>query len=185
MLGVIIPGVAMSAEDEESAKQLKAAVRTSTPEEVNETCHGGSLQRPRKIVCGSCQAGRFAAATALIVTTSSVVELSTVHLNFSDLLAETQKCVRKGIITDPLMKLLELEQAFEAPFSFALSCYNWNFAAVADPSGFALISGIITLLLGMYTLAEAAYFFGNLDLYYTKPRSENEKYGLLAIEAQA
>eukprot|EP00435_Cladocopium_sp_Y103_P068216 s234_g31.t1 len=49
MLGVIIPGVALSPEDKESAQQLEAMlVRTSTPEEVNTTSHGGVTAQAEK-----------------------------------------------------------------------------------------------------------------------------------------
>ena len=114
---------------------------------------------------------QFAAFMTFIVATSTTAELLA-GCRHGQLHLELQKSVRKGIITEPLMQLLGMERAFEAPCSFALMAYAWNFA-IRD--WFSLITGMVNLLMGIYTLADAIYLVEDVDLH----RSKEKEYELL------
>ena len=117
---------------------------------------------------------RFAAFMTLIVTTSIVAEFLA-GCRYEQLHLEPQKSVKEGIITKPLMKLLTIQKTFEAPFSFAVMCYAWTFA-IQD--GFSLICGIISLLMGIYILADGVDWVKDLDETNDQQKQERSYCGM-------
>lgn len=107
----------------------------------------------------------FAAASTFIMLTCTVAEVMLAR--HENLKQELQKSAIKGFKTEPVLRMLKLEQCFDTPFSFVLSCYAWTFAIRNTCS---LLNGMGTLLSGVYGLAGTIYWVEDLDLYRTKPK---------------
>lgn len=108
---------------------------------------------------------QFAAALACIVMTSTTAEVLFYSQHRDQLRGAVTQSVRRGIIIEPLMKMLHFEQAFEAPMSFILTAYSFSFSI---QNGFSLISGMLSLLLGLHGLSEMAYWCEDMRLYNTR-----------------
>ncbi|CAK9066202.1 Kinase D-interacting substrate of 220 kDa (Ankyrin repeat-rich membrane-spanning protein) [Durusdinium trenchii] len=178
MLGAL-SNQGLTAEEEDLADELhNRLLCTATAAEVQQICHGGiystigmammdgmvlDLLSMFNLVCaGQFQ---FAAALACIVMTSTTAEVLFYSQHRDQLRGAVTQSVRRGIIIEPLMKMLHFEQAFEAPMSFILTAYSFSFSI---QNGFSLISGMLSLLLGLHGLSEMAYWCEDMRLYNTR-----------------